>query len=128
MELNQIQFSIPLLPLSVNSLYQVIFSQRRVELKPEARRFKTQAKVYVPRFTVQDDSFLRLEAAFHYPHFHKNGKLRRFDSQNLLKLLIDAISEKIGVDDSRLKAGSWASIDSPNESVTVTLVEVPNED
>ena len=126
--LNRIRFVLPMLPVSVNSLYNVIFSQRRVELKPECRTWKTKAKQYIPAFKVEDESLIAIHATFAYPWRHKNQRLRKFDSPNLLKLLIDAVSEKIGVDDSRLKAGSWASIDSPNESVTVTLIEVPHDD
>lgn len=120
---NRVTFTLPMLPLSVNSLYNVIFSQRRVELKPECRQFKTKAKVYIPAFKVDDDSLIRLDAVFHYRFHHKNGRLRKFDSPNLLKLLIDTVSEKIGIDDSRVKAGSWRSLDG-NERVEVTLTEI----
>lgn len=122
---HRVRFVLPSLPMSINSLYQIIYSQRRVELKPECRTWKTKAKEYVPRFAIDDDSTLRLDVEFAYPWHHKNGKLRKFDSQNLLKLLIDAVSEKIGIDDSRIKGGSWQSRDSETESVTVTLTEIP---
>lgn len=119
-----VQFVLPSLPMSINSLYQIIYSQRKVELKPECRTWKTKAKQYVPKFSVDDESVIRLDVAFSYPWRHKNGRLRKFDSQNLLKLLIDAVSEKIGIDDSRIKAGSWQSLDSETEKVVVTLTEV----
>jgi Holliday junction resolvase RusA-like endonuclease len=121
---NRIRFVLPSLPMSINSLYQIIYGQRKVELKPECRTWKTKAKAYVPTFKIADSSTIRLDVTFSFPWHHKNGKLRKFDSQNLLKLLIDAVSEKIGIDDSRIKSGSWSSVDSPDERVEVVLTEM----
>lgn len=121
---NRVKFVLPGLPMSVNSLYQVIWSQRRVELKPACRDYKTKVKVYIPRFQVSESSLINIDTIFSFPFHHKNGKLRKFDTSNMLKLLLDVISEKIGVDDSRIKAGSWQSRDAENESVTVTLTEI----
>lgn len=115
---------IPFLPPSVNSLYSVIYSQRRVEKKPEVRAFCYKAKEYLRAFPVAADSLIRLDLVFAYPFNHSNGKLRRFDSQNMMKILADLVAEKGGWDDSRIKSGSWESVDSENESVTVTLTEV----
>lgn len=123
-EPHRVQFVLPSLPMSINALYQIIYSQRKVELKPECRSWKTKAKQYVPVFKVSEGSTLQLDVVFSFPWYHKNGKLRKFDSQNLLKLLIDAVSEKVGIDDSRIKAGSWSSADSTTERVEVTLTEI----
>lgn len=115
---------IPFLPPSVNSLYNVIYSQRRVEKKPEVRAFCYKAKEYLRAFPVAADSLIRLDLVFAYPFNHGNGKLRRFDSQNMMKILADLVAEKGGWDDSRIKSGSWASVDSVNESVTIALTEI----
>lgn len=115
---------IPFLPPSVNSLYNVIYSQRRVEKKPEVRAFCYRAKEYLRQFPVADDSLVRMDLVFAYPFNCKNGKLRRRDSQNMMKIISDLVAEKGGWDDSRIKSGSWESVDSENESVTVTLTEV----
>jgi Holliday junction resolvase RusA-like endonuclease len=115
---------IPFLPPSVNSLYNVIYSQRRVEKKPEIRLFCYRAKEYLRAFPLSDGSLVRLDLVFAYPFDCKNGKLRRKDSQNMMKVIADLVAEKGGWDDSRIKSGSWESVDSENESVTITLSEI----
>ena len=119
-----VRFVIPSLPPSVNALHNVIWSQRRVELKPEVRAWRSQAKQYIPRVTL-GCSFLRVDVVVHYPFYHANGKLRIFDSHNLLKPLLDVIAEKIGVNDNCMKAGSWDSKNSDNEKVEVILRALP---
>lgn len=118
------RFTIPTLPPSVNSLHNVIYSQRRVELKPEIRQWRSDAKVYIPRLELQADSLLDVVLIFHYRQRCANGSLRRFDTHNVVKPLLDLIAEKAGFDDARIKSGSWASIDSPREQVEVCLREV----
>lgn len=123
---NCISFTLPSLPMSHNSLYQIIYSQRRVELKEEARRWKSSSKAYVPRFQLrQPTSSIEIVCAFHYPFDYANGRPRRFDASNLLKLTIDTVAEKIGYDDSIFRFGSWAAINDTDEKVTITLREIP---
>lgn len=121
---------IPSLPPSVNAIYQIIFAQRRVEMKPEVRAWKTKAKEYVPRLNPMAESYLvTLDVTFTYNWFFKNGKLKKFDSQNLLKVLIDAVAEKAGFNDEIVKMGSWNSIHSEEkEQVEVVIRQVTNEE
>jgi Holliday junction resolvase RusA-like endonuclease len=118
---------VPFLPPSVNSLYNVIYNQRRVEKKPEVREFCYRAKGYLKSFPLTDGAMVRMDLIFAYPFNHKNAKLRRKDSQNMIKILADLVAEKGGWDDCRMKSGSWESVDSEVESVTVTLIEVVGE-
>lgn len=123
--LQQLRFTIPSLPPSVNSLHQIIYSQRRVELKPEVRRWRTGAKEYVPRAQwSSESSIIRVDTIFYYQMFTASGKLREFDTQNVLKPLIDLIAEKQGWNDKRAKGGSWDTVDSKDERVEVVLTEV----
>lgn len=108
----------------MNSLYYIIYSQKKVELRPEARKWKSNAKGYVPRFQPRDKLLVAVDATFHYPFHYANGKPRVLDAANLLKLLIDAIAEKCGFNDLLVRYGSWASVDSVVEKVEVTLREV----
>jgi len=122
---NEVRFTIPLAFPSVNSLHQIIYSQRKVELKPEVRRWKNDAKSHVPRFVLQSQlSFIRADVVFHYPFYYANGKLREFDTHNAVKPLLDLIAEKLGFNDKRVKSGSWDSVDSTDEKVEVVLREV----
>ena len=117
-------FSIPSCPNSVNSLYNVIFSLRRVELKPECLLWKSQAKGYMPKFVSPNAAYLRMNVKFSYPMYYKNGQLKKRDSSNMIKLLQDAIAERYGLDDKFITQGSWEIEDSINEKTEVTLYEV----
>lgn len=114
-----VTFVLPQLPPSINNLYQILYSRRQVELKPEARRWKNDAKAHVPRFELADGATLRVDCEFNFD-FTK----RRFDSANLLKLVIDAIAEKLGVNDKVVRHGSWCSMQSEREFVQVTLTQI----
>lgn len=119
------RFTIPLAFPSVNSLHQIIYSQRKVELKPEVRKWKNDAKGHVPRIVLKSEtSLLRADVIFHYPFHYANGKLREFDTHNAVKPLLDLIAEKVGFNDKRVKSGSWDSVDSPDEKVEVVLREL----
>jgi len=118
------RFTIPSLPPSVNALYQIIYSQKRVELHPEARRWKSSAKEHVPRFSPSVGSLVAVDATFYYRFHYNNGKPRVFDAANLLKLLIDCVAEKCGFNDCLVRHGSWSSINSDVERVEVVLREV----
>lgn len=122
--MNQITFTIPSLPPSINALYDIDYRRRRVELKPAARQWKSSSKEYVLRFTIAEDSMLAIDFVFHYSYYNGRGNLRIFDSANLTKLAIDCICEKLGVNDCRVKSGSWSSVDSEKEFVEVTLREI----
>lgn len=78
----------------------------------------------IPRFEISPTSLLRIEYTAYYPQWHRNGKRRRVDASNLMKLLHDTICMKIGVDDSRVSEGSFASVDSVDEKLEVTLREL----
>ncbi len=121
MDNRTITFTLPKLPPSVNALYQVIYAQRRVELKPEYRAWKSGMKQYVPRFEVGEGATLRIDCEFNFA-FSK----RRFDCANLLKVLIDCVADRLGFNDRIIRHGSWCSIDSETEYVRVTLTEVTN--
>lgn len=113
-----ITFKIPSVPPSVNSLYNVIFSLKRVEMKPEVRLWKSKSKVFVPVWrpeTTTSSGILRFEATFYYPFYSKEGKMRIRDTHNMMKLLQDTVAEKVGIDDKFIKEGSWRSHDSETE-------------
>lgn len=123
------RFVIPSLPPSVNAIYQILFSQRRVEMKPEVRAWKNNAKMFIPTIEPLDDSNLfRMDATFSYDFFFKNGKIRKFDTHNMMKVLCDAIAEKAGFRDELVKFGSWSSIhNTEKEQVEIVVSQVKPE-
>lgn len=126
---NSVTFTIPMVPPSCNSLYQVHYKEpdpsRRVTLRPEARRWKQEGLAYIPRFRIADDSVLRVDRCYYYPWLTKKGSWAKRDSSNLDKLLMDLIAERIGRDDRVFKCGYMDSVNSPVERTVITLVEVP---
>ena len=97
-------------------------------MKPEVRLWKSNAKEYIPRMTTLPESHLfRLDVTYYYPFLYKNGKLKKFDSQNMMKVLCDAVAEKCGFADELVKFGSWESYDNPLERVECELSQVTNK-
>jgi Holliday junction resolvase RusA-like endonuclease len=122
--INEVRFTIPLAFPSVNSLHQIIYSQRRVELKPEVRKWRNDAKDYVPRMILRSDSLIHVDAVFHFKQRSQNKQLKRRDVHNAIKVILDVIAEKLGFDDCRVKSGSWDSVDAVSEKVEIVLREV----
>lgn len=101
-------FVAPLNPPSVNALYNVFRygSQIEVKIKPEVTLFKSRLKIYVPKWDWkhEETDFLFFNMTlFDKEFFFKNGKPRRFDITNTEKAVLDAICDKIGIDDSYVK-------------------------
>lgn len=98
-----ITFELPELPASVNCIYEYNrpFSGLPVRrLKGEYALWKSRLKVYVPRCDWVEGKFLKVTLDFQSPNWwHRNGKLKRKDIENLEKLTIDTVFEKLGADD-----------------------------
>lgn len=98
-----IRFKLLSVPPSVNSLYNVIFSLKKVEMKPEVRLWKTQAKMLIPVWkpqTLGKSGFLYFKMDVYTRLYTKDGlSVKKFDVMNMEKVLIDAVCEKIGIDD-----------------------------
>lgn len=126
---NTITFTLPFCPPSVNSLYTVNYKEpdpsRRVTLKEECRRWKSEVHSRVPRFRIAEDSVVRIDWTVHYPWLTKRKSWAKRDTANMMKLLHDAIAEKLGVDDRRFKSGMMDSVNAQVERTVVTLTEVP---
>lgn len=119
-----ITFSIPLLPPSMNSLYNVLFSLRKVELKPDVRLFKTKAKEYVPQFQVNSGDKVKLSMIVHCNCFYKNTNLKRFDVSNMVKVIQDLVCEKLGFDDAQVWETFARKVDSKEEEKAVVTLEI----
>lgn len=123
-ESESIRFRIPGLPPSINSIYQIIYAQRRVELKPEVRLYKSRAKQYVPRWVVAPMQPLKMELKFYAQWFFKNSAFRKLDLQNLIKVVVDAVAEKQGWCDSQVWEFEASKIQSDEEYIAVTLTKL----
>ena len=124
MEKDFIKFTIPLMPPSMNSLYNVIFSMKRVELKPEIRLWKTQAKQFVPvwkQLGKSKSGWLYFNADVYTQVYFKNGKVRKIDLQNMEKCLIDAVCEKLGIEDEFIFQKFTRKLDSDKDRIEVEI-------
>lgn len=120
--LPSLKFILPRVPPSMNSIYNVLFGLRKIELKPECRLYKTNMKMYVPSLNVKKEDKVYIKISVYMNTLFKNGNLRKIDVHNLTKILIDLISEKQGWDDSQLwELNLSKKHDANNERVEVEI-------
>jgi Holliday junction resolvase RusA-like endonuclease len=93
---------IPLLPVSMNKLYAINYRTKQVYMTPEARQFKSQAKLFISSFETSKTDKLSLRLDIHTDWYFKNGNPKRSDIQNLIKVVVDMLSERLGFDDSQV--------------------------
>jgi len=131
--MNTKTFTLPSLPPSINALYLIDRTGRRRHASGKARvvymadgprKWKSDMQMLIPRFEIAEDSLLSIGYVAFYPLFHHNGRRRKVDPSNLMKLLHDTICTRIGVDDSRVIKGSFEARDSQEEKLEVTLWEI----
>jgi len=125
--LSSCSFTIPTLPKSCNAIYQIIWHWHKFELKPEIRLWKNTAMTYIPKFNVKDNDKVDLYVELHNGWYYKNGRMKREDLINLLKILVDAIAKKQDWDDKLIWEFNLhaTKIDSKEEKV-VCRVETIN--
>lgn len=111
-----ISFRLPSPPPSMNSLYNVIFHQRRVVMKPEVAAWKTQMKMFVPRFSVTANDKVSMSCEVIQNWHFKNGKVKRQDVHNMSKVLVDLVAEKMGFDDSQVWSFTMSKTHSTKEA------------
>ena len=119
-----LRFRIPSLPASMNAIYQIMFHLKQVQMKPEVRAWKTQAKQFVPKWTLPakvETGFLYLKLVYHGDWFYKNGKARRIDLPNLQKITVDVIAEKLGFDDCMVWAVELKKVQDAKDFVDCEL-------
>ena len=109
------------MPPSVNSCY---FTDRRTGRRVMTKDGKVAKATIAARFqTVKVDpaQWLRLEIILYLPLMYQNGKRRRFDASNRVKLLEDAVCEGLGVDDSAVLEILVRKVDAADYSVAVDV-------
>lgn len=105
---------------SMNSIYQVNHRQRSVYMHPQVRVFKTQFKLQLPKCELDlVDKKLQLKLNFLGNWYFKNGKMRKLDLQNLEKVVIDALAERLDFGDeyiwhkvsSKVQESDWEGVE-----------------
>lgn len=119
-----VSFKLPVLPPSMNQIYQILYNQRRVILKPEVLQYKSQMKMFVPRFEVKQDEHLGIALEIHGHFLYKNGSIKRIDAPNLFKVIVDLIAEKMAFDDSQFYKFKVIKIQDEEEYVYATVYKL----
>lgn len=99
-----VKFRVGFLPTSVNKMYSYNHYNKTMYLTKEAQHYKMAIKIACPKIEFKSEQpKIRIEIWYHSPTWIcKNGRFRKRDIQNMDKILIDAISERLGVDDSHV--------------------------
>jgi len=117
-----VEFKIPGVPLSYNQHMQVNYYQRQMYLTKDAREWKKRVKLSTPDFEIAPGALLSIYVEVHSDHWYtKEGKVRRIDLPNLDKLLIDAIANRLGFDDSIIFDSHFKKVVDNSEYTLVKL-------
>ena len=119
----KLNFTIPGIPPSYNQAFKVNHFRRQIYLTQDVKSFKTRVKLSMPAVDFPNDSLFILHITYHTNWYFKNGKPRKADLQNLDKILIDAIFEKLGVDDCRVWRLTQSKVHSDKKAFTVVCIE-----
>ena len=110
------------LPPSYNKMFQIAWALKETWLTPEAHAFKNRVKMLIPPVEVKEE-LLAIDITYTYNFYYKNKKLKKFDTANCDKLLIDAIAERLGIDDSLFKRRNVTDVHSENETSTFVKID-----
>ena len=91
-------FKLPL-PPSINNDKWINPKTGRIVKKTEVRDWKISAEILLHHIKPQPDTDWELDLDFYFFYIKTP---RRFDTDNRLKPLFDALAKRIGIDDSRL--------------------------
>jgi len=117
------KFKIPLLPPSVNHSLIPLWYQKRLIPHKDVVKFKREAKGYMPPMVFKVDKLLKIDIEYHGQFYNKsNGRVKMKDGSNMDKVLIDAVSEHIGVDDRYI--WHWQGKKVHNNERSFTLVNI----
>lgn len=118
------KFKINSIPPSYNAMFKINYNFKEVYLSDTARAFKQLVKLSMPAIEFKDDSLFKIDIVYCYNWFYKNFNPRKLDIQNMDKLLLDAVFEKLGLDDSRVFVFNQKKVQSPSEVYTEVEITV----
>lgn len=122
-----VTWKIPMLPVSMNKLYAVNFRTRSVYMTNEARDFKSKMKLFITPYTVTSNDKIMINLHIHRNWYYKNKNMIKSDIQNLVKVMIDAVAERLGFDDCQVWSMTCNKIQSTVECCYITMGVVNEE-
>lgn len=121
-----LEIKIPSIPPSYNKEFKINYSLRQTYLSQEVRDFKNLVKRFMYPWYPPDNCHFSIYIEIHQDWFYKNHKLKKQDVQNMDKLLVDAIFERIGCDDSRVWELTIKKKQSSDRTYTWVRLEIMN--
>ena len=118
-----IHFRVEGIPPSYNQAFKINYNFREVYLSAHAKQFKNKIKMQIPPISGATSLVYAVDIKYVYNWYYKNGRLKKKDTQNCDKLLYDAISEQLGIDDSRFKKRKTTDVHSKEECYTEVSIE-----
>ena len=97
-------FTINAVPPTYNKQLKIAFNIKQVYLSKEAKDFKKLVSLLIPPMTLPNtpNTKYKLTITIVNNWYTKKGTIRRHDIQNLDKLLVDCIAQRLGFDDSQI--------------------------
>lgn len=118
-----------MLPPSINQVYKIAYKARHTYKSDVAKKFEYQCKLFVPvNNEFKEQEKLRTYIELHGSWYFKNGNMRRKDLQNMDKVLVDAIFDKLGIDDSQIWDHHLIKVESEDEKTVVQIERILNEE
>lgn len=87
----------------------------------EVVRWKSQAKLFIPAGTFTQSDRLKIDMVVNDDWFKPDGRIRKVDAHNFTKVIVDAVSEKMGFDDSQVWNMTVTKNQSSEQSVDVLV-------
>ncbi len=116
------EFRVNGLPTSYNKAFQIIWGLKECHLSPEAHAYKNRVKMSIPPVTINND-LLRIAISYYYNWYYKNKKLKKIDTANCDKMLIDSICERLGCDDSLIKERQVKDFHNDKEEYIIVRID-----
>ena len=112
--------TIPSLPPSCNSMYDVLYSAHAIRLKPEARRWVTAASAFMgPCKEFKDSGLYEVLVEYRGQWFQKGkpDEPKTKDVRNYEKLITDTVFKRYGVNDKRIWKSTVEKVEAEDEEV-----------
>jgi len=128
---NVVTFLLPDLPPSSNETHtigraNIHTNKATIEIKTEWKLWRSSMQKYVKCLRIAEGSLVHIDFWFFYNFYYKNGRLRKFDTPNLVDFAINTIKMKQQWDDNVVKSyGVNSSHDPDRPRVAVRLMEIP---
>jgi Holliday junction resolvase RusA-like endonuclease len=120
------RFRVNFTPTSVNKMYAINYHTKTMYLTEEARHYKMAIKIACPKVEFSSPQpRITVGLWYHSPKWIcKNGKFKKKDIQNCDKLIFDAISERLGIDDSHVFKYSGEKVVDLEEYTEIEIGEI----